>query len=72
MPDLAITADWTLDQLIGYLSSWSALQRYRAAEEKDPLPAVRADLAKVWGDPETPKRIAWRLAILSGRIGTHC
>jgi SAM-dependent methyltransferase len=69
MPDLFMTTDWTLDQLVGYLSTWSSLQRYKAAEGKDPLPAIRADLAKVWGDPEASKRVAWHLVILAGRVG---
>ena len=71
MPDLLMTADWTLDQLVGYLSTWSSLQRYRKAEGKNPLPAIRADLAKVWGDPATPKEVTWHLVVLAGRVGTR-
>ena len=68
MPDLFITTDWTLDLLMGYLSTWSALQRYRKAEGKDPLPAIRADLAKVWGNPAVAKRVSWRMVTLAGRV----
>jgi SAM-dependent methyltransferase len=69
MPALAIEVDWTLDQLMGYFTSWSGLQRYRAATGNDPLPDARADLAKVWGDPNRPRRVTWKLVMLTGRVG---
>jgi SAM-dependent methyltransferase len=69
MPDLTITVDWTLDRLMGYFSSWSALQRYRQETGNDPLPEIRAEMAKVWGDPAEPHRVTWPLVIMAGRAG---
>ncbi len=68
MPSLAITTDWSLEQFVGYLSTWSALQRYRAAEGKDPLPDLRVELAEIWGDPAAPKRVTWDLVVVAGRV----
>ncbi len=70
MPDLAITTDWALDQLMGYLSTWSALQRYRAAEGKDPLAEIRSKLAEAWGDPALQRRVTWQLIVVAGRVGS--
>jgi SAM-dependent methyltransferase len=68
MPPLFMTTDWALDQLIGYLSSWSGVQRYRETEGQDPLPAVQAELAKIWGEPSISKRVAWRLVQMAGSV----
>lgn len=40
---------WTVDHLIGYLQTWSALKLYRAATGLDPMPALREGLQEAWG-----------------------
>ena len=64
----AMRAEWTLNQFIGYLGTWSAVARYRSATGADPLPAVEADLSSVWTDPGVPRKVEWPLVILSGRL----
>ncbi len=61
-------AEWTLNQLIGYLGTWSAVARYQSATGGDPLPAVRAELSLVWTEPEVPRKVEWPLVMLSGRL----
>jgi len=65
-PALTMRADWTLDQLLGYFSTWSAVKRFREATGTDPLPELRTALAAlpVWTGPALP--IKW---LLSMRIG---
>lgn len=67
MPALQMEAHWTLEQLLGYFSTWSARTRYLAAQGQDPLVPFAADLARVWGDPHVPRTITWPLAIRLGR-----
>ena len=38
----------SLEQVIGYVSSWSATARYRKALARDPVPLLRDSLAPVW------------------------
>ncbi len=64
----AMQAEWTLNQFIGYLGTWSAVARYRSATGADPLPAVQAELSSLWAEPEVPRRVEWPLVILSGRL----
>ncbi len=66
-PDLAIEADWTLDDLAGYLATWSAYQRCRAETGLDPLPGLLAQLAGPWGDPQSTRRVRWPLHLRVGR-----
>ena len=67
-PRLSLKAAWNLDDLVGYIDTWSALQRYRAETGEDPLPATRDDLAQLWGDPEESKTVRWPLNLRLGRV----
>jgi len=40
--------NWTLEELIGYLSTWSALQNYLKINAENPLPDVAENLKKYW------------------------
>jgi hypothetical protein len=39
---------WEIDQVIGYVSSWSATARYRKHKGTDPVPLLREALLPVW------------------------
>ncbi len=58
---------WTLPQLMGYLGTWSAVDRYRRQHGVDPLPALEAELHPRWGDPESARLVVWPLAAVAGR-----
>jgi SAM-dependent methyltransferase len=49
-PALAMQMHWTLDQLISYAGTWSAVARMRKESGVDPIPAYRDALLHVWGD----------------------
>jgi SAM-dependent methyltransferase len=68
VPPVAMTAQWNLGHLMGYLETWSSVQRYRAQQAADPLDLVRGDLAAAWGRPETVREVSWPLFVLAGRI----
>jgi SAM-dependent methyltransferase len=48
--------NWTLDDLLGYFRTWSAVKHYIAAHDQDPVEAVKFRLEKIWGS-EAQKRI---------------
>lgn len=71
-PELAfpvqeMSTEWSLDQLIGYLGTWSATSRCREQTGQDPLPALRARLAPLWGAPEQTRRVWWPLPLRIAR-----
>lgn len=70
LPSLAIEVQWRLDDLIGYLNTWSAVRAAEKALGSNPVDALAAALRRSWGDPDTPRRVAWPLAIRAGRIPT--
>jgi SAM-dependent methyltransferase len=66
-PPQEMTADWTLDELLGYLGTWSATRAYREQRGEDPLPALRARLVPGWGAPEARRTVRWPLPVRIGR-----
>ena len=52
-PALSITTRWTLDQLIGYLNSWSAVQHYIEKNGHSPIPEVGRQFKEVWPENTT-------------------
>ncbi|WP_324779219.1 class I SAM-dependent methyltransferase [Thiobacillus sedimenti] len=66
-PPCFIEVEWTLPRLVDYLSTWSAVKRYRAAEGHDPLPALETALAPLWGGADRPRRLQWPLFLRVGR-----
>ncbi len=66
-PAFRIEVQWDLPRLLDYLSTWSAVKRYRAAKNDDPLPALRAELQPLWGDAATPLKLMWPLFLRVGR-----
>lgn len=66
-PPFAMAATWTLDQFTGYLSTWSAVRRARAATGTDPIPRVMESLCPAWGPEGSVRRVEWPLTLLVGR-----
>ncbi|MBT9567592.1 MAG: class I SAM-dependent methyltransferase [Thiobacillus sp.] len=66
-PAFHIAVEWTLPRLLDYLSTWSAVKRYRTERRDDPLPALTAELQPLWGDPEVALQLQWPLFSRVGR-----
>ena len=70
-PIFTISREWTLNDLLAYLRTWSATQRYMKATGNDPVIALGRQLTEIWGTTrdgtEARKQILWPLAIRCGR-----
>lgn len=64
-PPMDVRMRCTLEHFIGYLGTWSAVQRYRMEHGTDPIDLVRRDLRSAWGDDE--REVRWPLAMRIGR-----
>jgi len=67
-PPLAIAAQWSLAELLGYLATWSSVQRFIERNSANPLDRVKEDLAAAWGQAST-QAIRWPLHMRVGRVG---
>jgi SAM-dependent methyltransferase len=65
-PAFEMTATWTLDDVCGYLDSWSATRRYLQDRGQHPLLAWRPTLAEAWGQADT-RQVIWPLFLRLGR-----
>jgi ubiquinone/menaquinone biosynthesis C-methylase UbiE len=65
-PDFAMEVDWTLPELLGYVGTWSATDRFRQVEGSDPVEALGAAIAKHWDDPGRSRRVRWPLSVRAG------
>lgn len=65
-PPFAMRMSWSLDQLLGYIGSWSATRRFRDAEGRDPVPRLHEALHPHWG--EAVRDVAWPLTVLAGHV----
>ncbi len=68
-PAFEMTAHWRLRDLLGYVRTWSATQRFIAACGFDPVPQLGGQLAPLWGDPEQARPVRWPLHLRFARLG---
>lgn len=69
-PTFEMRSWWSVDDLIGYLGTWSALQKCMASEGRNPLDDVRPRLVSAWG-PERRREAVWPLAVRAFRTGAE-
>lgn len=60
-PVFEVRAHWRAADALGYLGSWSAVRRCRAATGADPLAAVAPALAEAWGPHR--RAVRWPLVL---------
>jgi len=66
-PAFRMEARWTLAQVLGYLGTWSATNRYIKATGRNPLGPLEAALKEVWPAPDQPRLLVWPLFLRFGR-----
>jgi SAM-dependent methyltransferase len=69
-PAFSMREEWSLHHLLGYLTTWSATQKYRKSNS-DPkeLSAIFADITARWGNPEGRKTVIWPLTVIIRKKG---
>jgi len=67
-PAFHMAAEWTLDEYLGYLGTWSATQRYRQQQGTDPLPALRVELSHAWSAPQAKRTVKWPIHLRIGKV----
>lgn len=66
-PEFAMTAEWNLKQLVGYLETWSALRRYIKETGTNPIELIIEELLNAWGEAERTRLVAWPLTLKIGK-----
>jgi ubiquinone/menaquinone biosynthesis C-methylase UbiE len=66
-PVFSITRHMTMEQVLGYLGTWSGVRNYIRQEGKDPIELIRDDIKKAWGDTHL-KEVHWPVHMRAGRV----
>ena len=66
-PGFRMEVDWTLEQLLGYLGTWSATSRYVKVIGQNPLLPLAEELKPAWGDTDQPRQVWWPLPVRIGK-----
>jgi ubiquinone/menaquinone biosynthesis C-methylase UbiE len=66
-PAFSMSADWSFNELLGYLGTWSAVKLYREKTGADPLDIIRPRLAAQWGAPDRRYKVDWPLSVVARR-----
>jgi len=62
-PPFEMPIAWDLNQLQGYLDTWSAVRRYEADRQVNPLDLIRNELEHAWGAPDQVRSTQWPLTV---------
>jgi ubiquinone/menaquinone biosynthesis C-methylase UbiE len=68
-PVFQIELDWSLSELLGYMYTWSSVQKYIQKNNSDPVKQVYDSLAAAWGGKNTwhKRKVVWPIYIRVGR-----
>ena len=68
-PAFRIELDWNLSELIGYLYTWSSVQKFIEKNDSDPVKQIYDDLASAWGEKQIwqKRRVVWPIHMKVGR-----
>jgi hypothetical protein len=56
------------DDLIGYLNTWSATQRFIRENGSNPVEILREQLITAWGEKDSQKKVTWELILKVGKM----
>ncbi len=67
-PNFTMQARWNLDELLGYLSTWSSAQKYLQQHGTSAIEQIKGELTAAWGLPGESRSVVWPLYLRSGRV----
>jgi hypothetical protein len=60
--------EWDLEQVAGFLNSWSGTKNYLQIRGSHPLTEIWSDLSEAWGNEKLKRRIKWPLHLRVGKV----
>lgn len=70
VPHFSMSAEWTLEELKGYLSTWSAVKRYMENKGSNPIDVIANKLFEKWGAQPKLQKVTWPLSLIIGKNST--
>ncbi len=60
-PEFIATANYSMEEIMNYMFSWSGVQEYINRNQQNPLAFIEEQLLDAWGNPLEKKEIKWHL-----------
>lgn len=67
-PQLEMTAEWDLREVLAFLETWSAAQRFFEERGTRATAEIAAELAAEWGEPGRRRVVRYPLFVRAGRV----
>ncbi len=67
-PSFTMQSFWNLAELLGYLNTWSAVQKFQEVHHESPLEEITNDLQNRWGEASASKLIQWEIYLKVGKV----
>jgi SAM-dependent methyltransferase len=67
-PTFRMSTRWDAESCLGYLRSWSAVQRFIAANSHDPVEDIAPALRRAWGRAGAQRTVRWPLRMRVGAL----
>jgi Methyltransferase domain len=65
-PAFTLSISWTLAELIGYVSTWSAVQKYISVNNQNPIENWKSEIENFWKEPT--QAVRFPLFLRLGRV----
>lgn len=66
VPPFEFSFQWNCEEFLGYISTWSSVQKYIEQNNADPLQLIAGNLRKLWGSEK--RKVSFPLFVLMGYI----
>ncbi len=67
VPEFHIEVEWNLNQLLGYIKTWSGVNNFIEKNAHDPIPELKNKIEQFWPG-HTEKKIIFPLTLKIGRV----
>ena len=67
-PRFEMSVKWSLDDLVNYMQTWSAVKSFSTEEKFNPIELILKELENLWGMPTAQKTVKWNINIRIGII----
>lgn len=67
-PEFQMETVWSLENLVGFLASWSAVRKLVEAQGEKAFTKQVEELEKLWGEASTKRNVRWPLHFRIGKV----
>jgi len=65
--DFETTLEWQREDMLGYISSWSAIQKYIKTNGHSPIPIIEKEIKRLWPEGEV-KKVVFPIYLKLGKV----